>query len=363
MAVAVGIDAGTSSFEIFALEEGKPMLKRTFSTSEVRKMPEIVLRELKKINPDVMAGLSGYGLPVKRFSELRDKDIFLMTLNFDKTVMGARSLIDLIRRSEFGRITWTIPGIIHLPTVPEYRKLNRIDMGTSDKLCSVALAIYQLAKEGKPFNEQNFVLVEAGYGFSAFIAVKNGKIVDGIGGTSGFPSFSSLGSMDGELAYLLGDFPKSMLFSGGIRSLLRDRGTNVDRLEDLPEFAVEWICEFIMKGIRAVSVSLDEFDVIVSGKFFDVFCDEFKEFSGIEVVKLKGFGMAKQSAEGAAIIANGLAGGEFKDIVDRLEIRKAKGSVLDYITSDIRKYLRPQNGRSLFIQPFESLTDSVDNLS
>ena len=360
MAVAVGIDAGTSSFEIFALEEGKPVLKRTFSTSEVRKMPEIVLRELREINPDVIAGLSGYGLPVKRFSELSDKDVFLMTLNFDETVMGVRRLIDLIRRSEFGRITWTIPGVIHLPTIPEYRKLNRIDMGTSDKLCSVALAIYQL---GKPFNEQNFVLVEAGYGFSAFIAVKNGKIVDGIGGTSGFPSFSSLGSMDGELAYLLGDFPKSMLFSGGIRSLLRDRGINVDRLEDLPEFAVEWICEFIMKGIRAVSVSLDEFNVIVSGRFFDVFRDEFKEFSGIEVVKLKGFGMAKQSAEGAAIIANGLAGGVFKDIVDRLEIRKAKGSVLDYITSDIRKYLRLQNGSSLFIQPFESLTDSVDNPS
>ncbi len=340
MAVAVGIDAGTSSFEIFVLEDDNPLLKWTFLTSEVKKKTEIVLKALKEINPDVIAGPSGYGLPVKRFSELSNSDIALMTLNFDRTVMGVRSLIDLIRKSELGEITWTIPGIIHLPTIPEYRKLNRIDMGTSDKLCSVALAVYQFARGGMPFDEQNFVLVEAGYGFNAFIAVKSGKVVDGIGGTSGFPAFSSLGSLDGELAYLLGDFPKSMLFSGGIRSLLKDKGIKVDRLEDLPNFAVEWMCEFILKGIRAVSVSLDEFEVVVSGRFFDLFYEEFKEYSGIKAVKLGGFGIAKQSAEGAAIIASGLAGGRFKDIVDWLEIQKAKGSVFDYVTSDIRRYLR-----------------------
>jgi len=339
MAVAVGIDAGTSSFEIFALEDDKPLLKRTFSTSEVKKNPEIVLNVLREIDPDVIAGLSGYGLPVKRFSELSDDDVVLMTLNFDRTVMGVRKLVDLIRKSELGEITWTIPGIIHLPTIPEYRKLNRIDMGTSDKLCSVALAVYQLAKDGIPLNDQNFVLVEAGYGFNAFIAVKRGKVVDGIGGTSGFPAFSSLGSLDGELAYLLGDFPKSMLFSGGIRSLLKDKGIKVDGLEDLPDFAVEWMCEFILKGIKAVSVSLYEFEVVVSGRFFDLFYEEFTEFSGIRAIKLEGFGVAKQSAEGAAIIASGLAGGKFSDIVDWLEIKKAKGSVLDYITSDIRRYL------------------------
>jgi len=149
MAVAVGIDAGTSSFEIFAIEDDKPLLKRTFSTSEVKKNPEIVLNVLREIDPDVIAGLSGYGLPVKKFSELSDDDVVLMTLNFDRTVMGVRKLVDLIRKSELGEITWTIPGIIHLPTIPEYRKLNRIDMGTSDKLCSVALAIHQLAH--KPY--------------------------------------------------------------------------------------------------------------------------------------------------------------------------------------------------------------------
>ncbi len=337
MAVAVGIDAGTSSFDVFALENGKPLLRRRFFTSEVCRNPTLVLNALREIEPDVIAGMSGYGLPVKRFGDLTDQDIVLMTLNFDETIMGLRKLIDLVRR-EFGDIAWTIPGIIHLPTVPKHRKFNRIDMGTSDKLCSVALAIHQLSREGVPYEDQNFVLVEAGYGFNAFVAVKGGKVVDGIGGTSGFPSFSSIGSLDGELAYLLSDFPKSMLFHGGLRSMLKDMGIDAD-LDDLPDFAVEWMCEFILKGIRAVSVSLKDFNVVVSGRFFDLYYQDFVEITGVHALKLEGFGIAKNSAEGAAIIADGLHGGKFEDVVEVLEIRKAEGTVLDHITSDIRRYL------------------------
>ncbi len=336
----VGIDAGTSSFEIVAMEGDRPLDRRTFPTSEVRKNPKIVLKVLEEVDAEIIAGLSGYGLPVKRFSELDDRDVALMTLNFDETLMGVRRIIDIIRKSDLGGRTWTIPGIIHLPTVPEHRKLNRIDMGTSDKLCSVALAMYQFSKEGIPFERQNFVLVEAGYGFNAFVAVKGGKIVDGIGGTTGFPSFSSLGALDGELAYLLGDFPKSMLFCGGIRSLLKEKGIEVERMEDLPDFAVEWMCEFVVKGIRAVGVSLKDYEVVVSGRFFDIFLKDFVDFSGIKAVKLEGFGFGKQSAEGAAIIADGLAEGKFVNIVDWLEIKKAKGTVLDYLTSDVRRFVR-----------------------
>lgn len=326
--IAVGIDAGTNTSELIVLKDEKVVERISY-----HRLDDKVVKDLKEIDADVYAGLSGYGLPVKKFSEIDDRELTLMTLNFDETIIGLRRIVEMIREDEIGRRMYTIPAVIHLPTVPEYRKLNKIDMGTSDKVCSVALAMYQLKKEGVKYEKQNFVLVEAGYGFNAFIAVKNGKIVDGLGGTSGFPSFSSIGAIDGELAYLLSDFPKSMLFNGGIKSYL-----NIDRMEELPRFAVEWLCEYIVKGIRAVSVSLKEYDVIVSGRFFDLFYEEFVEFSGIKAKKLKSVG--KQSAEGAAIIANGLAGGKFKELVEHLELKKAKGTILDYITPDIKKFLR-----------------------
>jgi len=338
--IFAGIDPGTSSYEIFALKDEKPLDKFTIPTKEVKKNPEILINALKEIDADVIAGLSGYGMPIKKFSELSEQDFFLMTLNKDKnSAMGMRRLIDIAIKEDLN--IYTIPGVIHLPTIPEWRKMNKIDMGTADKLCSVCLAFYQLGIER--VKKANLILVEAGYGFNSFISIKNGKVVDGIGGTSGFPAFSSLGSMDSELAYLLKPFPKSLLFTGGIKSYLRDRGLNVKKIEDIGNY-YKILAEYIIKGIKVAEVSLGDVDsVILSGKVFGLseILDEVKKYYRITL--LKGFGKAKQSAEGAAIIANGIGGGKFKEIIEQLEIHKAKGSVLDYICSDLKQYLMNQN--------------------
>ena len=333
--ICAGIDPGTSTYEIFALENEEPFDKITVLTREVREDPSILLKALKDLNADVIAGLSGYGLPIKRFSELDERDLFLMTLNKDKDItMGMRRLIEIAKRDNLN--LYTIPGVIHLPTIPEWRKINRIDMGTADKLCSVCLALHQLSDE-VPIDKQRFVLVEAGFGFNAFISVKNGKVVDGVGGTSGFPAFSSLGAMDSELAYLLKPLPKSLLFSGGIKSYLRDRGVKIEEVEHLKEYKI--LVEFILKGIRVAEVSVGKINkVFLSGKVFEIPRIAKAIKTEYEIIKLKGFGFAKQSAEGAAIIANGIANGKFKKIMEHLEIHRARGTVLDYITSEFREY-------------------------
>ena len=46
-----------------------------------------------------------------------------------------------IAGKESGLPIYFAPSVIHLPTVPPQRKVNRIDMGTADKLCAVALGI------------------------------------------------------------------------------------------------------------------------------------------------------------------------------------------------------------------------------
>ena len=40
---------------------------------------------------------------------------------------------------------------------------------------------------------------------------------------------------------------------------------------------------------------------------------------------------AKQGAQGAAVLADGLTGGRYQELVERLGIREAKGTVLDYL--------------------------------
>jgi predicted butyrate kinase (DUF1464 family) len=42
--------------------------------------------------------------------------------------------------------------------------------------------------------------------------------------------------------------------------------------------------------------------------------------------------VAKQAAEGAAIIANGLAGGKYRKLVDVLKLKESKGTIFDHVT-------------------------------
>ncbi|MCX8172381.1 MAG: DUF1464 family protein [Archaeoglobaceae archaeon] len=323
MVSAVGVDAGTESYDVFVIKDGDYFSER-FKSEKIREDPALIFEAIISYEADVYAGLSGYGLPIKKFSQLRNEEIFLMTLNFEfEKSLGLRSIIEMIRCSDLN--FYTIPGVIHLPTVPEWRKFNRIDIGTSDKLCSAVLAVVQLSEEVE-VERQNFIFAEIGYGFTSFIGVKNGKIVDGIGGTSGFPGYSSLGSMDFELAYLLGSFPKKLIFSGGIKTFVEERGGN----------AIELLTEFTIKGLKAVEVSLGRAECcILSGKFAKLLKKSISEH--YPTIILKGFGKGKQSAQGAGVIANAIAGGEFEPIVRHMEIFSAKGTILDYLSADLRK--------------------------
>ena len=326
--IVAGIDAGTSGYEVFVMEDCKPLTKLSFSREEVKENPGVIVDVLKGWNVDVAAGLSGYGLPVKRFSELSDREVFLMTLNVDrKATLGLRTLIEVARRSSVP--VYTIPGVIHLDTIPRHRKMNRIDMGTSDKLCSVALALATV--EG--LVEQNFILAEIGYGFSSFIAVEKGRVVDGLGGTSSFPGWSSLGFMDSELAYLLGSFEKNLVFAGGVKSFAADQGLGEDEAHQI-------LAEFAAKSIKALEPSIKWDRIVLSGSKAGAVSKKLSHILDADVTLLEGFGTAKQSAEGAAVIAEGLEGGEYSWVVERLRIKEAKGTVLDFLTSDIAEHLK-----------------------
>ena len=88
-------------------------------------------------------------------------------------------------------------------------------MGTADKVCAVALAIREQAdaRGVAPVQDVSFILLELGGAFTAAIAVDGGRIVDGVGGSSGPLGMRAAGALDGEVAFLAGSVTKSLVFT------------------------------------------------------------------------------------------------------------------------------------------------------
>ncbi len=317
-----GVDAGTKSYRILWFDKTPENFEVVeIPTEKVRKNPETILEALERINADVYAGLSGYGIPVKHFSELSDSDVKLMTLTLEKEAsLGLRSLIRVIARSELE--FYTIPAVIHLNTIPHYRKLFKVDMGTYDKLCT-AFAVSQ------EFDCRKMVVVEAGYGYTSFIAMDDGRIVDGLGGTSFFPSYSSAGCIDAEVAYLLGDFPKNLL-KIGLRDVLSQ------------EEAVKVLAENALKGIRAMEVSINGAEkVILSGRFAAEMAEKLKKRDCRIIVYDK---YRNASALGAAMIASAVKGAKMRGPAEKMGITSACGTVLDYLPEKWRALIERRLG-------------------
>ncbi len=346
----VGVDPGTKSFDIIGLENGRIRLDLSFPSEVVAEDPGRIVEAIEDFEADFIIGPSGYGLPLKRITDLTERDRFEMTLVREdelKEIPVLTGLQEMVNEmAEKGMNVWFIPGVIHLPTVPEWRKYNRIDMGTADKMAITVLGIYDRAKRlGLDYGDVSFVLLEVGFGYNYAGAVGGGKIVDGIGGTIfPGPAYVNSGALDGEVAYLMGGVKKWHLFWGGATVIAADEILSpeefIKRLDEEP-FAKAW--EAMKDGfLKAVASELavlgNAEEIILSGRLMRVEAlrndvkDLFEERFGLPTVMQRGLGgMAKEAAQGSAIIADGLAGGEFRGLVEHVEIKRSSGSILDYV--------------------------------
>jgi predicted butyrate kinase (DUF1464 family) len=317
----IGIDAGTVSLDLVGLDEGRVFVERSLPTRDALAAPSNLIALIEAAAPlDLVVAPSGYGLPLVAARDLTETDLTLAFLAAPGDAGGIGGLKALLRA--LGRLSIPIvmtPGVIHLPTVPPHRKVNRVDMGTADKVCAVALAIHeQAARLACSPHEVSFVLLELGGAFAAAIAVERGCIVDGLGGSSGPLGAKAAGALDGEVALLAGTITKEMVFVGGAESIGGEGGWEAFR-------------ESALKALAALSVSApDARDVILSGRHAAHVGPVLSDRPDRRVFTL-GTGTAKQGAHGAALIADGLAGGASKAIVDRLGIRDASGTVLDHL--------------------------------
>ena len=346
----IGIDPGTVTVDICGLDAGALFLDRSLPTADALADPAAILDVLdaahRRAPLDLVAGPSGYGLPLTRARDLTDNDLRLAYLAPEGEsggIGGLRALMRALRRSALPVVL--TPGVVHLPSVPPHRKVNRVDMGTADKVCAVALAVREESeRRGCAERDVSLILLELGGAFTAAIAVERGRIVDGLGGTSGPLGVRAAGALDGEVAYLAGSVTKRLLFTGGASSIA---GTPEAPAESIaapttPRGALAWE-SYLESAVKAVAllaaVAPSASDVVVSGRLAamtgvrDALAARLAAVRGDRSVRvLAGFAaISKAAAQGAALIADGLAGGRAAPLVDALGIRDASGTVLDHL--------------------------------
>jgi predicted butyrate kinase (DUF1464 family) len=312
--IALGIDAGTRSWKSCLRVEGEV---RERSEHESASGVIESLRERVREYPDLVAVLpSGFGVPFRRVQDVDEWDLFEMTLKRGESeTLGLEAFLREAREMEFEG--YCIPSVKLLPSVPIHRKLNRVDMGTSDKLCSVVALLFLLQEAGHDLPSIDLISLEIGYAHKALLVVKKGRIVDGIGGTLGSMGPKARGAIDGELAYLF-RFGKREIYSGGY----------LDLEEAFGGYGEAAFVEGLQKELMGLQGFYDIRDVWVYGRRAEA-------FQGV-LGKASPFPRGEpgyEAAMGASLLAEGLKErrGAAGAILNRLGILEARERVLDWI--------------------------------
>jgi len=360
-----GIDPGTGSMDIVVIDDEGPSLvyERVVPRVEVTRDPSIITRIVDALvdeyGVEAVAAPSGYGIPARYPGTLREaiaEATFVNRADLERSLQihGLRRVMEALATRSDVKVYFT-PGVVHLPTVPAWRKANRIDMGTADKVFSVAAALWtEKERHGTEPGDATFILVEAGMAYTAAIAVEGGRITAGVGGTSGYPGFLGLGAMDSELAYVMAEvepgFSRQRLFQGGAASLAgasrpEELARMVDEGDPRGVDALRMLVEAVAKDVASLLVSLGSPPrrVYLSGRLvrdpvlgprivegLRGVLDRLGQEASIEGVARLG-AETKEAATGAALLASGYAGGRYRWIVESLRLEDSEGSIFDHI--------------------------------
>ena len=338
----LGIDPGTVSFDLCLLEDREIRFEESIPSTMVAEKPEDMAEKCLNLDLDVMIAPSGMGLNNRRLTELTEREMFELTLVREgeevPVLEGMKKFLAIVR--EAGIEVFFLPGVIQLPTVPRWRKLNKIDMGTADKMCIAALSVETVSrKKGVAYSEVNHIVVELGGGYNSAITIEKGRIINGIGGTLfPGPGFMNAGAMDGEIAYLLRGFEKSLLFQGGAGYLAGSESLSIENftMESCPE-AFNAFVEGALFAVCSQRALLPSLEVYLSGRLtrYEKIYNPLKtrlEELGYEVSPLPALSdKSKAAAQGYAMVGNGLYGGYYEPLVKHMMIDKSEGSVIDYV--------------------------------
>ena len=385
---SAGVDSGTYSVDIVAVEETgegpRLVYEEALPRSKVVENPGIVVERLralveeKGVSSIVMS--SGYGVGLKPAAEAEPWEIDVATFIHpgDEArglrILGLRRAMKLV--AESGLPAWFTPGVVQLPTVPLHRKLDRIDLGTSDKLYTAAAALWDMVENrGYSPEEADAIVLEAGYAYTAAIALEAGRIVDGHGGTMSHRGYMGAGLWDSEVAYLAAwlepRYSKELLFRGGAAELLEkpypppspeEVARAAEEGDEKARLVIEALAEAAAKDVLALTAVVEPRLIYLTGRwaridaFRSMLVDRLRpllDALGAEIAEVGKEGRAKEAAFGAALLANGLAGGRYRWLVERLRLPETRGTTpLDWVRLDrlgerAVDFFRRRGGRSI----------------
>lgn len=313
---SLGIDYGTKSWKIALLqgEDIKDLQEFEDSLQVLTYLDRVVSQH--PLLPIVLP--SGFGIPLKKIQEVKEADIFEMTLKKgEPRELGLGRFLEAIKARNVH--AYCIPAVKLLSSIPTHRKINKIDMGTSDKLCSLAFIEKVLLERGQPFQNMNFLILEVGYAFTCLLVVKEGRVIDALGGTAGCIGPKSRGSIDGEVAYLYNFDTKAKIYSGGF----------LDLEEKFPGCGEMAFWEGLEKELLSFMHFYQINSILLTGRNKALIHE--KLGSRYPTGMLQNDREGYESAIGAAILANGIEGGIFENIIIHLGIRETQERVFDWI--------------------------------
>src|SRR5437763_5752809 len=116
-----GTDPGTSSLDVLILEDGAVSDQCRFPSEQLQADPSLPVRWLTERGPfHLVAGPSGYGLPLAPAWNCTDRDLALMALvrpddrGQGQGVLRFSALVRAFRSAPLSVLF--LPGVIHLPT-------------------------------------------------------------------------------------------------------------------------------------------------------------------------------------------------------------------------------------------------------
>ncbi len=329
MVRVVGTDPGTTSLDLLLLADGLVRDQARLAPETLRHDPDALVATLKRWAPlDLVAGPSGYGLPLVTGAALTELDLEAMSLVRPEErgsgvgLIGFRAWVRALAASALPVVF--LPGGIHLPTIPAHRKLNTIDMATPDKVAVAALALWaDRRSRGGGYEQATFAVVEVGSAFSAVLVVARGQLVDAAAGTRGPIGLRSGGVWDGEVAYWRSPLSKDHLFRGGLADL-GPEGPDAFRESLIKHVAgLHAVTPFDRLYLSGAGADRDEIARLAT--------EALGRFGTVRRLENLPGAWVKHAAQGAALLADGLAGGAHADLVASLALRTASGTVWDYL--------------------------------